>query len=134
MFESFAWETVGVNYTNHLFHYKVGMQTRGDRLKIILDEQGLKPAGLAKRLGVTKATIGKWADDSIKDMKLENLLKLEDLLGYSMRWFINGNGPKKVSDILDISNLPDEAKSAVKATVCVLENQGTYKADNGTED
>lgn len=107
------------------------MQSRGDRLKIILEELGLRPAGLAKRLGVTKATVGKWGDDSIKDMKLENLLKLEDELGYSMRWFINGQGPKRVSDILDISHIPDDAKSAVKATVCVLENQGSYKSNNG---
>ena len=122
---------MGVNYTNHEFLYKRFMETRGERLALILQETGLTKSSLARRLGVTKATVSKWGSDSIKDMKLENLLKLEDELGYSMRWFINGQGPKRVSDILDISHIPDDAKSAVKATVCVLENQGSYKSNNG---
>jgi transcriptional regulator with XRE-family HTH domain len=131
MGESFAWETMRVNYTTPEILYKWVMETRGDRLAIILEELGLSAAGLARRLGVTKATVSKWGSDSIKDMKLDNLLKLEDELGYSMRWFISGHGPKRVIDILDISHIGDEAKSAVKATVCVLESQATYKANDG---
>lgn len=93
------------------------MSTRGERIQMILDEIGLSQADLAREMNVERATVNKWIHNSTSDMRLDNLLWLEDKYGYFMRWIISGKGPKKIGETLDISDLSDEAKKAIQTTV-----------------
>lgn len=72
------------------------MQTIGNRIEKVIRDRGLTLEEFAKRLGVSKSAVSKWINDQTKNLKNENLIRIEDEYGVSMRWLIDGHGDEKV--------------------------------------
>lgn len=66
-----------------------------DRIQYILDSEGIKQAELARRLGITRATISEWMKGRSKSPRMETPFLIESRLGYSARWVATGEGDPK---------------------------------------
>ncbi|MGY6214957.1 helix-turn-helix domain-containing protein [Methylolobus aquaticus] len=117
----------------------VAMNTMAERIKLICDElereRGMTRERVATALNVSKSAVSKWEGGQTKNLKNEHLFLFEDRFGYSARWIATGQGPQRAADVrevmcrdyladkltsgdmIDISALPPEAKSALEATV-----------------
>lgn len=84
------------------------MPTLRNRIKEILSETGLKPVELARLAGVTRSAVQQWIDGGSKTIKGTPALNIEERLGYSARWVLNGSLPKKGR------GLPDEGTAVVR--------------------
>ena len=74
------------------------METWHDRLNKVLKETGQKKSALAKRIGVSGATVTDWTKGNIQTLNAENAEKLCKHLGISTTWLLTGKGPMKPSD------------------------------------
>jgi transcriptional regulator with XRE-family HTH domain len=115
------------------------MNTMADRITLVCDElerdYGMTRERIGATLGVSKSAVSKWESGQTKNLRNEHLFTIEDRFGYSARWIATGQGPRRVSevrdamcrdylsdkliagDLIDVSALPPEAKSALEATV-----------------
>lgn len=59
----------------------------GDRIKKYRKEAGLTQSALAKKMHVTQSLIGQW-EKGYRNPKLENILKISDVLGVPVDCFI----------------------------------------------
>jgi transcriptional regulator with XRE-family HTH domain len=67
--------------------------TFGGRVRIQMAAAGIKSAAeLSRRMGLGRQTISKWLNDEIKDIGLENLYRLSDVLNCSARWLATRTG------------------------------------------
>jgi len=94
------------------------MNARGfpERLRAACEEAGLtvtQPA-LARAFGVSTTTIWHYLHGE-KLPSMEKAIQIAGKLGVCVEWLLTGNGPKRAQDTLDISQLPDAAKSSLKA-------------------
>lgn len=97
------------------------MKTIADRVREIQADAELNDPELAKLVGVSKATVGKWKNqNSIPSGKV--LVAIREKLGINEAWLVTGKGPKKVQVTMDeftkaltlISpDLDDEAKREI---------------------
>ena len=72
---------------------KTGDMSFGGRVRLQMAARGIKsPADLARRMTLPRQTISKWLNDEIKDVGLENLYKLSDVLDCSARWLATREG------------------------------------------
>jgi len=71
----------------------------GKRIAHARKTAGLKPAELARRVGVSKGAVSQWEDGTVKDLRLPNLFAIEDATGFSARWIALEEGPERISDL-----------------------------------
>jgi transcriptional regulator with XRE-family HTH domain len=115
------------------------MNTMANRITTVCDEiqrtHGLTRERIGAALGVSKSSVSKWESGQTKNLRNEHLFLLEDRFGFSARWIATGQGPMRVAEVreamcrdyiaeklnagelLDVRDLPTEAKSAIEATV-----------------
>ncbi|MCO7641903.1 helix-turn-helix domain-containing protein [Pseudomonas sp. S 311-6] len=59
-----------------------------------LKNKGFDQVDVAKVAGVSKGTVTQWLDGSIKSIKLEHAMELEERFGYNHVWIVLGRGEK----------------------------------------
>lgn len=102
------------------------MKTKGfpDRLREACEEAGLtvtQPA-LARAFGLSTTTVWHYLNGEM----LPSMAKAIDIagkLGVCVEWLLTGNGPKRTRDVLDISYLPDAAKTSLKTLLESFQRQ-----------
>lgn len=103
----------------------------GQRIQIILKEQGLKQVDFAKALGISSNYVNLIVNDK-KDVISDTLAKLiEEYYGYSAQWILDGSGERLVNSSMTsekneimrrIQKLSDSEVHAVLAFVDTLES------------
>lgn len=69
------------------------------RIQTVLDENpDVDQVELARLAHVTKGAINQLLNGSIKSLKLEYAVGIQDSLGYSAVWLVLGKGPKKLAE------------------------------------
>lgn len=66
--------------------------TLGERICAAREGARLSKAELARRVGVSRATVGQWESGEIKRLEAENLLRLADVLRVDPTWLLTGRG------------------------------------------
>lgn len=72
------------------------MPTIGERIRSEREAAGLKKRELGRLVGMTGAGIGQIESGATKSPKPENLIKMADALGVSIRWLTTGRGHRHV--------------------------------------
>ena len=62
----------------------------GDRIREMRIQKEWNQSELARRVGVKRATVNQWESGAIKDIKLQNFLKLIQVLGCTPNHLILG--------------------------------------------
>lgn len=103
-------------------------ETKGERIKEIVDELGLTLEAFGKPIGVSKSSVSFWIDGRTKDLKMDHLFGIEDHFGICARWIAIGEGPKYAGRVAEapppyspttkaicdiIETLDEEAKRAI---------------------
>lgn len=70
--------------------YALLMETMGDRLRRLRVARGYTQPEFAKLVGVTKGAVSQWEDGSTKNLKLEVLAKVLDVLGTDLKYLVWG--------------------------------------------
>ncbi|MCB1776532.1 MAG: helix-turn-helix transcriptional regulator [Candidatus Competibacteraceae bacterium] len=108
------------------------MNTHGfpERLKAACRDAGLpvtQPA-LARAFGLSTTTIWHYLHGE-KLPSMDTAIAIAGKLGVCVEWLLTGNGPQRSRDTLDISQLPDAAKSSLKTLLeSFSEPKNTEKA------
>jgi phage repressor protein C with HTH and peptisase S24 domain len=79
------------------------MKTLADRLKLALDQAGIKQIELARRIGITRGAVSLWFKGTTTNLEGENLLKAAQILGVSPNWLSSGRGRMKSGSAAEIS-------------------------------
>lgn len=66
-----------------------------ERLNDAFSHSGYSKAELARRLGLTRATIGAWLHGRSVNIRPDNLFALADVLEIEARWLATGQGPRE---------------------------------------
>jgi transcriptional regulator with XRE-family HTH domain len=75
----------------------------GGRVRIQMAAVGIKnPSELARRLQLPRQTISKWLRDEIKDVGLDNLYRLSDVLDCSARWLATRQGSPHRATLMSV--------------------------------
>ncbi len=72
------------------------MNTLASRIIEARGELDISKAELARRVGVTRATVSMWESGQIESLRDDNLLLLAELLNVSPRWLNSGRGIRTV--------------------------------------
>jgi len=78
-----------------------GGRTSGERLQIVMAEQHLDVAALAKQLGVEPAVVRSLLEPDAPKLQLHHAVKLQEAYGYSPKWLINGQGEQKLNGAIE---------------------------------
>lgn len=70
-----------------------------DRIKLVLKEHNLSQYDLAKRMGVSQATVAFWCTGRTKNLRGDYAAKLSKLFGYDPGWLANGVGLSKINSV-----------------------------------
>lgn len=114
--------------------YDSGMETITERINELVTESGLEPAELARKLGVSKQTMGDWTKGRTVNVRPENLIEIVEYFNLEVRWLVRGTGPKyakpqappevqRATEIL--TKLPHAQRMAF---VTLIENAGESRA------
>lgn len=68
--------------------------TLHNRIKQAIEESPYKAAEVARKLGVSRASVSLWMNGGTKKVDADNLIALCDLLGINIKWLQNGKGEK----------------------------------------
>jgi phage repressor protein C with HTH and peptisase S24 domain len=85
--------------------------TLANRIIEAREECSLSKAELARRVGVTRATVSMWESGQIESLKDDNLLSLSDLLDVNPRWLNSGRGPKRGLPLAGVVQMTEPAGS-----------------------
>lgn len=78
-----------------------------ERITEARESLGLNKSELARRLGVSRATVTAWEVGAVHNLKHEHLFELSKLTGFSARWLATGEGPKKGQSVTTtVAHLP----------------------------
>jgi len=100
------------------------------------ERDGLTQADLARRVGVTRATVNDWLKGRAVSIKPPHLFALADALGIEPRWLATGQGPRECTRmsaeqrrlIEEFHALSETERAAVRVLVHQLaEPRGAYK-------
>ena len=103
------------------------MKSQGfpDRLREACAEAGLattQPA-LARAFDLSTTTIWHYLNGE-KLPSMAKAIEIAGKLGVCVEWLLTGNGPKRVGDVIDISQFPDPIKLSIKT---ILESVSVEK-------
>ena len=84
------------------------MLTLSARIEVILNETGCSLEELAKAAGVSKANAGHWATGSVKSIKLEYAVGIQEQFGYSAVWLVLDKGSKVLLSDTASSDIPPQ--------------------------
>lgn len=101
------------------------MKSQGfpERLREACVDAGLaatQPA-LARAFGLSTTTIWHYLNGE-KLPSMAKAIEIAGTLGVCVEWLLTGNGPKRASDVLDMSQFPDPIKRSIKT---ILESVST---------
>jgi phage repressor protein C with HTH and peptisase S24 domain len=102
--------------------------TLANRIIEARQECSLSKAELARRVGVTRATVSMWESGQIESLKDDNLLSLSDLLDVNPRWLNSGRGPKRGQPLVGSVQMTEPAASY---TLLTRVQGGLHAAVNG---
>lgn len=113
---------LSVKHTYRVIRY-AGRVTIGQRIRKARNAIGMSQGKLATIVGVKKSAVSQWEGGQTKDPKPENLLKVADATGVSLRWLITGHGPMEDSlaspemrEFVDwMSSLPSDQRATIQA-------------------
>lgn len=71
------------------------MHTLANRIVEAREELDISKAELARRVGVTRATVSMWESGQIESLKDDHLLQLAELLDLNPKWLNCGKGPRR---------------------------------------
>lgn len=74
--------------------------TLADRVRVKREERGLNQADLAKKSGITQATISRIESGEVTQPKSENLLKLAQALGVTVDFLVGKSDKMEFGDAL----------------------------------
>lgn len=74
------------------------LQARVHEMIEDLRSKGFDQVDIAKVAGVSKGTVTQWLDGSIKSIKMEHAIEIEERFGYSHIWLVMGRGEKLLDD------------------------------------
>jgi putative transcriptional regulator len=83
----------GARPTEHGLLYPVSMPTdhaMGSRIKTLRESRGWSQGELARRVGVSRATVNQWETGRIKDIRLAAVLRLTETLQTTLRYLVYG--------------------------------------------
>lgn len=66
-----------------------------ERITEARESVGLNKSELARRLGVSRASVTAWETGAVSNLKHEHLFELSSITGYSAKWLATGEGDKK---------------------------------------
>jgi transcriptional regulator with XRE-family HTH domain len=111
------------------------LPTITDRLVSVFRESGLSQSELARRVGVTRASVNGWLQGRAVNIRPHHLFPLADQLGVEARWLATGRGPRdkqpmsngELKLISEYRSLPDDQRNAVELIVHrIADTQGDY--------
>ena len=70
------------------------MDTWNQRLESALTHRNVRPAHLAKAIGLSRASISAWLSGATRDIKGEDAAKVCDFLKIQLDWLLFGKGPR----------------------------------------
>jgi DNA-binding XRE family transcriptional regulator len=74
----------------HHYPYADGMETMGQRIRLLRQARGLTQQQLGDHLGVSKVAVSQWETGSTENIRLKTFLALVDLLGTKPEYLIFG--------------------------------------------
>lgn len=83
--------------------------TFGDRLSAARDAAGLSPTDLARRAGVSAASVKAWENDQ-SEPRANTLQRVAGILGVSLMWLLAGEGDG-LEGASDSADLPDDMQA-----------------------
>jgi transcriptional regulator with XRE-family HTH domain len=81
---------LSVKHTNHAQHYAKGMETMGDRIKLLRQARNLTQEQVAKACGITKSAVSQWENGLTSSIKLPTVLALVDVLRTDLAYLVYG--------------------------------------------
>ena len=89
----------------------------GLRIKDLRENMGLNQTALARKAGVSQATVSDYESGEVKHFRASTLMKLAAALDTTPEYLMSGNGAKTIEDaatdeetLLDAFRLLDESK------------------------
>lgn len=79
-----------VKHAGPVVSYADGMETMGDRIKLLREAQGLTQQQLGELCGVSKSAVSQWEDGTTTDIKLIPFLKLCAALKTDPQYLVYG--------------------------------------------
>lgn len=70
--------------------YAYSMETMGNRIRQLREARNLTQEEFGKQVGVTKSAVSQWEDDSTKNIKLQTLLRVVEVLHTDVQYLIHG--------------------------------------------
>lgn len=84
------------------------MNTLASRIVDARKQLDISKAELARRVGVTRATVTMWESGQIESLRDDNLLQLAELLNLNPRWLNSGKGERQAAAAATPVNATDE--------------------------
>lgn len=92
------------------------MSTLSERIAEVIASTGLQKGVFAERVGVTAASVTFWLTGKTKNLKAAVAQRISQVSGYRVRWLVDGTGPKKESEVIDVQAVwLDDHSKAVQA-------------------
>ena len=92
------------------------MNTLSERIAEVIVSTGLPKGVFADRVGVTPASVTFWLDGKTKNLKAAVAQRIAQVSGYRVKWLVDGTGPKKESEVIDVqAKWLDDHSKAVQA-------------------
>ena len=88
-----------------------------DRIRVILDDQGINKKALADIARVSKGNVTHWSDGTATTMKYEAAIEIHRKFKYSIRWLMHGVGDRFDNDSPDIDPIHENVLSLWNALV-----------------
>ena len=71
------------------------MESMGDRIKMLRESRGLTQTDLGRLVGVSRAAVAQWENDSVQNIRLPTFLALLEALAADPIWLVHGTTERK---------------------------------------
>lgn len=104
---------------------------RHERITEALDNCGKKRESVATAIGVSAATLSQWSSGETKNLRLDNLFKLEDETGYSARWIAIEDGPKyRINEVTSVQERKPAYRESMPISTRIYETLAKLEHKN----